>query len=309
MAGLGEAGAPTSRSLYLYVNNGIQALTVSARSLYLVENLGIWAISVLARSLYLYANVGIEALAVLARSLYLFESTRDGEVFPWLMLIDPTEQYAGGQVDLYWDGFGELLEAAAGATITASTTSGANLPANTVDRLAPEWVSTEAAPWIRYTFGAAKTIVGIAIEDRKDGGNSWGVPLFRFSDAGADVNGGTAVPKAAAATTTDEYPVGAVRALYALPAPRTVTWVEIRVASGGAGTARGLREVWILEDVDQAAETSGVLLGPDAMGIVTWSNRSPGLHPANGGQPITKAATVTVPSVGVSGLVKVREST
>ena len=44
------------------------------------------------------------------------------------------------------------------------------------------------------------------------------------------------------------------------------------------------------------------------MGIVAWSNRSPGLHPANGGVPITAAATVTVPATGESGLVVVTES-
>jgi hypothetical protein len=88
-----------------------------------------------------------------------------------------------------------------------------------------------------------------------------------------------------------------------------VTWVEVRVSSGGSGTNRGLREVWIWEDLDSAAETSTVALGIDGMGIVSWANRSPGLHPANGGQPITAAATVTVPATGESGLVVVTEST
>jgi hypothetical protein len=316
-AGVGTVGAVFAlnnipRSLYLYENIGVEPQAIAARSLYLYENVGVQIVPIAARSLYLYENVGIGILAVLARSLYLYEATRDGEVFPWLMKLDPTEQYAGGQVSLFGDGFGELLEAGEGATITASTTSGGNLPAYTVDRVAAEWVSTEASPWIRYTFGAAKSIVGLAIEDRESATNSWGVPLFRFSDLGADVNGGTAVPKASAAMSTAEYPVGGVRTLYSFPA-RTVTWVEIRVASGGAGTARGLREVWIFEDLDAAAEGSAAILNDGlpaegALGIVTWRNRSPGLWPANGGQPITGAATVTIPADAVSGLVLVEET-
>jgi hypothetical protein len=297
------------RSLYLYENIGVEPLSVPARSLYLYENVGVEVLAILARSLYLYENREMEALEVLARSLYAYEATRDGEVFPWLMKIDPVEQYRGGQVDLFGDGFGELLEVAAGATITTSSVSGANVGGNTVDRAAGEWISTSgAAAWIRYTFGAPKTIVGIAIEDIR-GAEAWGVPEFRFSDGGAIVTGATAVPKPTAADQTAEYPVGGVRTLYTLPAPRTTDYVEIRIASGGSGTNRGLSEVWILEDLDEAAETSSVLLNADAMGLVIWSNRSPGLHPANGGQPITRAATVTVPAVGTSGLVVVREST
>ena len=266
------------------------------------------------RSLYLYENRGIEDLAVLARSLYAYESTRDGEVFPWLMRIDPTEQYRGGQVGLYGDGFGEVLEAAAGATITTSSVSGGNVGGNTVDRAASEWVSTSGTgAWIRYTFGAPKTITALVIEDIA-GAEAWGVPEFRFSDGGANVNGGAAVPKATALTTTAEYPVGAVRALYALPAPRTTDYVEVRIASGGSGTNRGLREVWILEDLDQAAESSAAILNDSlasetALGIVIWTNRSPGLWPANGGLPITPAATVTIPADAESGLVIVEEST
>ena len=304
------AGASNiARSLYLYANRGLEALSVPARSLYLYVNRGIEALAVLSRSLYLYENRQIEALAVLARALYAYEELHDGEVFPWLMKIDPTEQYRGGQVDLYGDGFGEVLEAAAGATITTSSVSGGNVGGNTVDRAAAEWISTSGTgAWVRYTFGAAKTITAIAIEDIA-GAEAWGVPEFRFSDGGANVTGGSAVPKATAMTTSAEYPVGGVRGLYALPAPRTTTYVEIRVASGGSGTNRGLREVWILEDLDQAAETSTVALGVDGMGIVGWANRSPGLHPANGGQPITPAATVTVPPTGESGMVVVTEST
>jgi hypothetical protein len=131
--------------------------------------------------------------------------------------------------------------------------------------------------------------------------------VFRFS-SGADVTG-AALGLLDPALSSDEYPVGAGRILYALPSPRATTYVEVRSGNNGAGSAgRGFREVWILEDLDQAAEASTVALGIDGMGIVEWSNRSPGLWPANGGQPITPAATVTVPPTGESGLVVVTES-
>jgi hypothetical protein len=227
------------------------------------------------------------------------------------MRIDPNEQVRGGQVALYGDGFGEIVEVAADATITASSTSGANVPGNTVDRGTAEWVSTSgAAAWIRFTFAGARKIVGIALEDRNDTGNRWGVPLFRFSDGGPDVVGDADVPLP---VSTTEYPVGMARRFYTF-SPRTVTWVEVRVASGGTGTNRGLREVWVYEDRDEAAETSRAILNrgrpnETIMGIVTWSNRSPGLWPANGGQPITPAAIVTVPADAESGLVVVEEST
>lgn len=298
------------RSLYLHENVGLEPIEVLARSLYAYENVGLQAIEVLARSLYAYENREIEALDVLARSLYGYAARRDGEVSPWLMRLSPTEQYRGGTVDLYGDGFGELLEAAAGATITTSSVSGGDVGGGAVDRSTGQWVSTSGAgAWIRFTFAAPKVIVGIALEDLLSGSPTWGVPEFRFSDGGANVAGDSEVTVPTSADRPAEYPVGAVRRLYALPAPRTTTYVEIRIASGGSGTNRGLSEVWILEDLDQAAETSQALLGIDAMGIVTWSNRSPGLWPANGGQPIEKAATVTVPATAESGLVVVQEST
>jgi hypothetical protein len=305
-----EGGAGIPRSLYLYVSKGIGATTIAARSLYLYENNTQQAISVASRALYLYANRAIQALAPLTRSLYLYEARRDGEVFPWLMKIDPVEQYAGGQVDLYGDGFGELVELAAGATITVDSTNGSNVAGNAVDRLASTvWASNGgAAAWIRFTLGAPKKIVAVALEGS---GSTWGVPEFRFSDGGANVNGGTAVPAGAPVGT--EYPVGTARTLYALPAPRTTTYLEIRIASGGSGT-RGLYEVWIYEDLDDLAETSRVWLnfGQPAvtdLGIVVWANRSPSLYPANSGVPITKAATVTLPAAATSGLVIVREET
>lgn len=58
----------------------------------------------------------------------------------------------------------------------------------------------------------------------------------------------------------------------------------------------------------QAADGSNVYLVGEAMGVVSWSSRSPGLWPANGGAPITPAIVVTVPVDGVSGMVKVEET-
>lgn len=297
------------RSLYLYENVGLQAIAVLSRSEYLYENVGLQAISILARSLYLYENLAIQALAVIARALYLYETERDGEVFPWLMRINPTEQYRGGTIDLYGDGFGELLEAAAGATITTSSVSGGNVGGGAVDRSTGEWISTSGgAAWIRFTFGAPKTIVGIALSSLV-AGVAWGVPEFRFSDGGPNINGGASVP---AGIVDAEIPVGSARAYYALPAPRTTTYVEIRTASGAGGTNTGLSEVWIYEDLDQAAEASSVIsndgeVSEVGLGIVTWRNRSPGLWPANGGLPITPAATATIPPTAESGLVIVEE--
>lgn len=299
-----------ARTLGLYANRGIEALHVSHRGLGVYENRGVEAHPLIRRILGLYENVGIQDLAPLDRAVYLYEATRDGEVMPWLMKISPTEQYRGGQVDLFGDGFGELLEAAAGATVTTSTVSGGNIGGHTIDRLADEWVSTDTTTdaWIRFTFGAPKAIVAIALEARS-AGQTWGAPTFRFSDGGADVVG-AALGLLDASLSTAEYPVGGGRVLYELPAPRTTSWVEVRSTNNGPSSGgRGFREVWIFEDLDQAAETSSALLGIDAMGIVTWSNRSPGLHPANGGQPITGAATVTVPALGESGLVVVEETT
>lgn len=320
--GLGETFLERSmsnipRSLYLYENVGVQALAVhsatTGRSLYLYENVGLEAIVVEARSLYLYENLAIEALVVLARALYAYATARDGEPFPWLMRIDPEEQFRGGQVDLYGDGLGEIIERAAdvGNVITASSTSGGDVPANVRDRLTAEWISTDgAAAWIRVTFPAPRTVVAVALEDRLDNAHSWGVPEFRFSDGGPNVNGAVSVPKP---STSAEIPVGLGRGYYAFPGPRTTDYLEIRVASGGGGANRGLRELWIYCDEDQAAEGSETIsnLGGPAeatFGIVSWSSRSPGLWPANGGLPIEKAATVTVAATAESGLVKVREN-
>ncbi len=284
-----ESGIPVPRYLYVYENDGIQALTV------------------LARDVYVYENDGIQALTVLARALYIYEQSRDGEVFPWLERLVPTEQVVGGQVAIHGDGLGSVVDIAAevGNVITADSTSGGNIPANAVERNTGEWLSTgSTGAWIRFTFPTAQVLTAVSLEDAATG--DWGAPQFRFSDGGANVAGGSAAPNPVSAS---EYPVGAARTLYTLPAPRTTTYLEIRVNSGGSGTTRGLREVWIYADRDTAAEDSQTLLRTDLMGIVTWTHRSANLFPANSGQASVAAAVVTVPPTGDSGLVKVVENT
>lgn len=305
-------GPILARSLYMHENRGFWETDVLARDLYACENIGLQETDVISRATYVHENVQIQELDVLLRVLSIVETKRDGEVFPWLMRISPTEQVRGGQVDLYGDGFGEVVDVAPTATATASTTSGGLVPANAINGTILEWAATDGATaWLRLTFPGARNVIAVTLEDRDGGTHRWGVPEFRFSDGGANINGGVAVELP---VSTTEIPLGAARTHYVLPAPRDTTYVEIRVASGGAGANRGLREVWVWTDTDQAAESSTVISNeglPDevSMGIVSWSGRSPGLWPANGGQPVTKAATVTVPSTAESGLVIVEEAT
>ena len=287
---------------------------VLARSLYVYENDGIQPLTILARSLYPYENDGIQTVVIAARSLYPYEATRDSPPFPLLVQLSPNQQYPLGTVDLYGDGLGQYTEVAAASTVTASSTSGTNLPAHVVDRTSATgyWQSTDGTgAWIRFTFGTAQTIYAIALEDRPGATtNQWGVPLFRFSDGGSDVIGGSGVPIPSSADRSSEYPVGTTRTLYVLPAERTgITWVEVRVSSGGAGTSRGLSQAWVYADQGQNAEGAGVDLIAEACGIVgAWLYRSPGWWPANSGLPVAPAVTFVVPSDGVSGLVTVVES-
>jgi hypothetical protein len=310
---------PGARSLYVIENKGMEALfaglTPYSRGLYLVENEGVQALSVAARSLYAIEDKGIQALSVVARAVYVVEETRDLPVQPWLLKLDPGAQYPLGAVDLYGDGLGQFTEVAAGSTITASSTNGGNVPGNTVIRTSAlnQWKSNDGnTAWIRFTFGSPQTIYGVALEDTiYDAVNAWGTPLFRFSDGGADVVGGSGVPQPTAFYRPTEYPVGAVRTLYVLPTERTgITWIEVRVyLTSGGGTNRGLSQVWVLADQGQNAEASVALLNALSMGTTgPWLNRSPNWWPANSGVPVAKAVTVIVPSTGVSGLVKVQES-
>lgn len=294
-----------ARSLYIYENKGFWATTVLARGLYLYEAKGIWAFTLLARALYLYEGLGLWAIVASHRSLYLHEDTNDNEPFPWLMQLVPNEQVIGGQVDILGDGLGSIIEVGAAATLTASSTNGGNVPGNAVDRVqSTGWLSNDAgAAWIRFTWGTPQPLYAIALTSRV-GAASWGVPLFRFSDAGADVVGGGAVVVPTANDTDTVHPYGP-RTYYALPSIRTVTWVEVRVSSGSGG---GLSEIFVYADKDVAAEDSHAFLRSDEMGIVAWLHRSPNLYPANSGVPILAAATVTVPPLGASGMVTVVEN-
>lgn len=312
----GGAGIP--RSLYLYVNKGVQSevpgVGSNARSLYLYVNRGP-LLAVVSRSLYLYVNRGYTAIGGYCRSLYVYRNARDGEVFPYLNHISPNEQYQGGQVSLYGDGFGQHLDAIQSATITVSSTNGGNIPGNVRDLTSSEWQSTSgAAAWIRFTWGTAKRIVAIVLEGSRAGGVSWGIPRFKFDDA-SQQDGGVAVSAPAFGATT-EYPVGGHRQVYWLATPKVSTYVEVAIASGGSGTNRGFSEMWIIEEAvpAQAAETSRAMLNlglpsETAMGIVAWLNRSPNWWPANSGLAPLPAATVTVPAGAVSGLVVVEETT
>jgi len=315
----GGAGVP--RSLYLFYNGGARlepaGVGANARSLYLINNAAVrnqmgLDIQPLARDLYLVVNKAYVA-EVAARCLYLYEAKRDGEVFPYLNHISPTEQYIGGQVDLYGDGLGEYLDCTLEGTITVDSVNSSYVAANAVDRSTGSWVSNsnQSGAWIRFTFSGTKRITHIALESA---GNGWGVPEFRFSDGLGNVSGGVSVP--GGQNWAPEYPVGYTRALYALPTPRDTTYVEIRVSGGGGLTFIGLYEVWIYERKVPAenAEVSRAWLNLDLpsvkdLGIVTWQNRSPNWYPANSGVAPLPAATVTIPAGSTSGLVTVQEET
>jgi hypothetical protein len=212
---------------------GVFGLTNIPRSLYLYVNEGVQAIEVEARSLYLYVNEGYVA-TVAARALYLYRNSRDGEVFPYLASLSPTEQYEGGQVSLYGDGFGQYLDATDDApTVTVSSTNGANVKDFATDRLTNEWQSTsDSGAWIRFTWGTAKRIVAILLEGSANG-TSWGLPRFTFDDA-SQQDGSPTVPAANAAYQSSEYPVGGLRQVYWLATPKVSTYVDISIASGGS---------------------------------------------------------------------------
>lgn len=63
---------------------------------------------VLQRALYLYVSIGHDRdpSDVAARAVYTYETYTNGEIFPWIEKIRPTEQYRFGQVNIYGDGFG-----------------------------------------------------------------------------------------------------------------------------------------------------------------------------------------------------------
>ncbi len=306
---------PPARNLYLYENDGEGSiLSVASRNLYLYENDGEGGIlSVSARQLYLYENDGEAGiLSPVARNLYAYEMEIDAPVTPWLMAISPVQQYPLGQVELFGDGLGQYDEVAATATITTSSVNGSNIGSGMVNRTTGYWQSAEGSTaWCQFAWGSAQPVSIIVIEGLQDANNQWGVPVFSFSDGLGNVIGGSAVPvlTAVPAGASLGYPtVGWYRTAYALPAIRSTTYVKIAVSSGSTGSLLGLGQVWILADNGKNAEPSTVLLNGEISGVTgTWLNRSPGLWPANGGQPITAAGTFTVPSDGSSGLVKVSE--
>jgi hypothetical protein len=311
-----QAGQGVPRSLYLYEAITLPPILVAARSLYLYEAKVFAPYSVVARALYLYEAITLPPISVAARSLYAYGSWVDGEVFPYLNHISPTEQYIGGQVELYGDGFGQFLDAITPVApiVTASSTNGTNVPSQAIDRTQAEWQSTSgAAAWIRFTWAGAKRIVAVFLEGSRNG-TLWGIPQFRFDDASSQ-NGSVQVP-AAEFDNSSELPVGHWREGYWLATPKVSTYLEIGIASGGSGTNRGFCEVWIVEEIEPAqnAETARAVLNlslpaETTMGIVAWENRSPNFYPANGGVPPLPAGTVTVPVGAVSGLVQVEEST
>ena len=100
-----------SRSLYQYVNNGIESDNPRlSATLYHYVNNGHEELHVESRLLYLYVNNGIPAMVVLRRSLYEYEAYTNEEIFPWIERIVPNEQYPGGQVAVHGDGFGAQPE-------------------------------------------------------------------------------------------------------------------------------------------------------------------------------------------------------
>ena len=99
-----------ARSLYLYVNQAVHGQPSGGEPMDQDD--------VLARVLYLYVNIGHDRdpTDVLARALYQYLAYTNDEIFPWIMDIQPREQYHGGQVSIYGDGFG-ASEAAEGGIL------------------------------------------------------------------------------------------------------------------------------------------------------------------------------------------------
>jgi hypothetical protein len=121
-----SAGRIVARSLYLYESIAAgpgdgtppAAADVPARALYLyvsevkyghpIGGEPLDEDDVLARTFYLYVSIvhDRDPSDVALRALYAYEAYTNGEIFPWIERIRPTEQYEGGQVEIYGDGFG-----------------------------------------------------------------------------------------------------------------------------------------------------------------------------------------------------------
>lgn len=124
-----------SRSLYLYENLGIgpgdgtipAPEDVDSRTLYLYVSEGIYGHpsggetlgpdDVNARTLYLYYALGVDQGPEdrSAAHLYLYGAYDNTAIFPWLMHRLPSEQFPGGEVEVYGDGFGATAAAEGGA--------------------------------------------------------------------------------------------------------------------------------------------------------------------------------------------------
>lgn len=135
-ATLPTAADVAARSLYLYESYAASAVAghtmavedVAARALYAYYSASAYGWpsggepldgdDVLARALYLYVSIVHDRTTddVPRRALYLYEAYTNDEIFPWIERISPTEQYRGGQVEIYGDGFG-ATQGAEGATI------------------------------------------------------------------------------------------------------------------------------------------------------------------------------------------------
>lgn len=155
----------TARSLYLYVNEGAALVAghapapqdVMARSLFLFVNEGthghpvggepLDADDVLARSLFLFVSIAHDrdTTDVAARSLYLYEAYTNDELFPWIERITPTEQYRGGQVSIYGDGFGADPAAEGGSVRLGAYDPAVSGPGETMGIVS--WISRSPNLW------------------------------------------------------------------------------------------------------------------------------------------------------------------
>lgn len=115
-----------ARALYLLVNRGAAKVAghapapidVEGRAQYVYVNRAVYGNpsggetmgtdDVLSRALYVYVTraLALTQEDVALRSLYLYAAYTNADVFPWLMRINPNEQFPGGEVSVYGDGFG-----------------------------------------------------------------------------------------------------------------------------------------------------------------------------------------------------------
>jgi len=159
----------SARTLYLYYNREVAGAgdapldgeDIAARALYVYYNREP-ALTWDSRTLYVYYNRCACMLGeyVAARTLYTYGAWTEDEIFPWIERIVPNEQYPGGQVAIYGDGFGDDADAETSAVrfgdvdatvagpgdlmgiVTWSTRSAGLYPANSGVRSSPAIVVT-----------------------------------------------------------------------------------------------------------------------------------------------------------------------